>query len=317
MSSHKKVRPISVLLVLALIAVLALAACGDDDKADKPSAATPTAEAPTVTLGLSLSEYNTFFTTLRDSAQNSADLLGVTLLAASADNDFDTQAETIQGWIDQGVDALLINPTDGDAIVSVIEAANEANIPVFTIDRSASGGVVVSHIASDNVAGGRMAGQYLAEIIDKSGKVVELQGILTTSAAQGRGQGFNEAMAEYPDIEIIAQEPAGFNRDEGKTVFAQILADNPEIDAVFAHNDDMILGALDAANEAGRAGDIVFVGFDAIEPAIDAIEAGDLTATIAQQPAEMGRIGIETAVSYLNGEEVADTIPVDLSVITQ
>lgn len=305
------------LLVLALIAVLALAACGDDDEDDPSSDAAPTAEAPAVTLGLSLAEYNTFFTTLRDGAQTSADLLNVTLLSASAENDANTQAETIRGWIDQGVDALLINPTDSDAIVSVIEAANAANIPVFTIDRSASGGVVVSHIASDNVAGGRMAGEYLADAIDQSGKVVELQGILTTSAAQGRGQGFNEAMAGYPEIEIVAQEPADFNREQGKTVFAQILADNPEIDAVFAHNDDMILGALDAAQDAGRAGDIVFVGFDAIDLVIDAIEAGDLTATIAQQPAEMGRIGIETAISYLNGEQVASTIPVDLSVITK
>ncbi|WP_119069039.1 substrate-binding domain-containing protein [Aggregatilinea lenta] len=314
MASHKKFRPISVLLVLALVTVLALAACGDDEEEPK---ATPTPEAPEVTLGLSLAEYNTFFTTLRESAQSTADLMGVTLLAESADNDPEAQAETIQGWIDDGVDALLINPTDSDAIVSVIEAANEADIPVFTIDRSASGGVVVSHIASDNVAGGRMAGEYLAEAIGKAGKVVELQGILSTSAAQGRGQGFNEAMANYPDIEIIAQEPAEFNREEGQAVFAQILADNPEIDAVFAHNDDMILGALDAAKEAGRAGDIVFVGFDAIDAAIDAIEASELSATIAQQPAEMGRIGVESAVSYLNGEDVSDTIPVDLSVITQ
>ncbi|HML22318.1 MAG TPA: substrate-binding domain-containing protein [Aggregatilinea sp.] len=316
MPSHKNFRPLSVVLALALIAALALSACGGDDDKDKTSAE-PTAEKSGYTIGLSLAEYNTFFTILRDSAQTAADLQDVTLLAANAENSADTQAETIQGWIDQGVDLLLINPVEADAIVSSIEAANEAGIPVFTIDRTASGGEVASHIASDNVAGGKMAGEFLAEAIGKSGNVVELQGILTTSAAQDRGKGFNEAMATYPDITIIAQEPAGFNREEGKSVFAQILADNPEIDAVFAHNDEMILGALEAAQEAGRASDIVFVGFDAVDDAIDAVEAGDMAATVAQQPAEMGRIGIESAVDYLDGKEVPASIPVDLSIITQ
>jgi ribose transport system substrate-binding protein len=201
--------------------------------------------------------------------------------------------------------------------VPAVEAANKAGIPVFTVDRSASGGTVVAHIASDNVTGGKMAADYLATQLGKKGSVVELQGIAGTSAAQARGQGFNEAIAAYPDIKVIVQQSANFDRAEGKTVFAQILKDNPQIDGVFAHNDEMILGAIEAAKEANRTG-IQFVGFDAVDDAISAVESGDLSATVAQQPAEMGRIGVETALNYLNGDKnISSFIPVDLALITK
>lgn len=304
-------------VLFSFVLALFLAACGDDN--DKKQEATPEAtEAAGITIGLSVSNLgNPFFVSLRDGAQAAADRLGVTLVVEDAADDADQQVTQIQALIDQGVSLLLINPVGSDAVVPAIEAANEAGVPVFTIDRSAGGGEIVSHIASDNLAGGRMAGDYLAEILGKKGKIVELQGIPGTSAAEARGAGFNEALAAYPDMEIVAQQTANFDRAEGKTVFAQILEDQPEIDGVFAHNDEMILGAIEAAKEAGRAGEIQFVGFDAVEDAITALEAGDLLATVAQQPAEMGRLGVEAAVSYLNGEDVPDFIPVDLALITK
>ena len=116
---------------------------------------------------------------------------------------------------------------------------------------------------------------------------------------------------------MIARETANFNREEGRTVFAALLEEYEEIDGVFAHNDEMILGAIEAAKAADRAGDILFVGFDAIEDAVAAVESGDLLATIAQQPAEMGRLGVEAAVDYLNGTEIPESVPVDLALITK
>ena len=304
-------------VLFSFVLALFLAACGDDN--DKKQEAAPEAtEAAGITIGLSVSNLgNPFFVSLRDGAQAAADRLGVTLVVEDAADDADQQVTQIQALIDQGVSLLLINPVGSDAVVPAIEAANEAGVPVFTIDRSAGGGEIVSHIASDNLAGGRMAGDYLAEILGKKGKIVELQGLPGTSAAEARGAGFNEALAAYPDMEIVAQQTANFDRAEGKTVFAQILEEQPEINGVFAHNDEMILGAIEAAKEAGRAGEIQFVGFDAVEDAITALEAGDLLATVAQQPAEMGRLGVEAAVSYLNGEDVPDFIPVDLALITK
>lgn len=312
--THSPHRPWLLVLVLAL--ALVLAACGEEEK--EPEATPEPTEEETVTLGLAVSTLqNPFFVSLRDGAQTAANRLGVELVVKDAADDVEQQKTQVQELIDASVDAILINPVDGDAIVPAIEAANAANIPVLTIDRSASGGQIVSHIASDNLAGGRMAAEYLAESLGGTGKVIELEGVPGTSAAQQRGAGFNEAIAESEGIEVIARQTANFNREEGKTVFAQLLDQYDEIDGVFAHNDEMILGAIEAAKEAGRAADIRFVGFDAVEDAVNAVESGDLLATIAQQPQEMGRLGVESAVKHLNGEDIPESVPVDLALITK
>ncbi len=314
-NKHRHFR-LGLLAVLALVLMLALVACGRDDEEES---ATPTPTEPeSYTLGLAVSTLqNPFFVSLKDGAETAANRLGVELVVKDAQDDAEQQKTQIQELIDAAVDAILINPVDGEAIVPAIEAANAANIPVFTIDRSAAGGEIVSHIASDNFAGGRMAAQHLAESLGGSGKVVELVGIPGTSAAEARGAGFNEAISTFEGIEVVAREVANFNRAEGKSVFAAILEEHEEIDGVFAHNDEMILGAIEAAKEADRAGSIRFIGFDAIEDAVAAVESGDLLATVAQQPAEMGRLGVEAAVDYLKGEEVPASLPVDLALITR
>ncbi len=268
------------------------------------------------TLGLSLSTLNNpFFVTLRDGAQAAADALGVELVVVDSQDDPATEAANIQDLIAQGVDAILVNPTDADAIVPSILAANEAGIPVFTIDRGASGGEVVSHIASDNVAGGRMAGEFLCNALGGTGKVVELEGIAGTSAARDRGAGFNAYLSEScTGLEVVSRQTANFNRAEGLDVFTNILQAESEINGVFAHNDEMILGAIEAATAAGREG-IVFVGFDAVDDAVAAVNAGTLAATVAQQPALMGDLGVKTAVAFLNGETVEASIPVGLRLV--
>ena len=296
-------------ITLLVILVMLIASC-----TQAPTEAPP---SDTVTLGLSLSTLNNpFFVTLKDGAEAAAQAAGVELVVVDAQDDPAKEATNIEDLIQQGVDALLINPTDADAIVPSIQKANEAGIPVFTIDRGAAGGEVVSHIASDNVAGGRMAAEYLCGLLGGAGKVVELEGIAGTSAARDRGQGFNDYMsADCAGVEIIARQTANFNRADGLSVFENILQAQPEIDGVFAHNDEMILGAIEAAEAAGRAGEITFVGFDAVDDAVAAVEAGSLAATVAQQPAEMGRLGVETALSSLNGQSVDTYIPVDLALV--
>ncbi|MGB5846489.1 MAG: ribose ABC transporter substrate-binding protein RbsB, partial [Anaerolineales bacterium] len=272
---------------------------------------------PTYKLGLSLSTLNNpFFVTLKEGAEEAAGTAEVELIVVDAQDDPAKEATNIEDLIQQGVDAILVNPTDADAVVPSIQKANQANIPVFTIDRGANGGVVISHIASDNVAGGAAAGKFLCEAIGGEGKVVELEGIAGTSAARDRGNGFNTYMSsECSGVEIVARQTANFNRAEGLTVFENILQAEPQIDGTFAHNDEMILGAIEAAEAAGRAGEIVFVGFDAVDDAVAAVDAGSLAATIAQQPSEMGRLGVETAVKFLNEEIVEQYIPVELSLV--
>jgi ribose transport system substrate-binding protein len=319
-------------LVITLIAVTILSLVAAQCAAPATQAPPAATEAPAteavateappaaegITLGLSLSTLNNpFFVTLKEGAEAAAGAAGVELIVVDAQDDPAREATNVEDLIQRGVDALLVNPTDADAIVPSIQKANEAGIPVFTIDRGAAGGEVVSHIASDNVAGGRMAGEFLCQALGGSGKVVELEGIAGTSAARDRGQGFNEYMSgECAGVEIVARQTANFNRAEGLSVFENILQAQPEIDGVFAHNDEMILGAIEAAEAAGRAEEIVFVGFDAIDDAVAAVEAGSLAATIAQQPSEMGRLGVEFAVKHLNGESVESYVPVDLALVT-
>ena len=267
-------------------------------------------------IGISLSTLNNpFFVTLKDGAQEASDELGVNLIVVDSQDDSAQEASNIDDLIQQGVDALLINPTDSDAIVPSILRANQEGIAVFTIDRGASGGEIVAHIASDNIAGGILAGEFLLEQIGKSGSVVELEGIPGTSAAQDRGAGFNQVIGTMGDVTVVARQTANFNRAEGLTVFENILQANPDIDGVFAHNDEMILGAIEAAIAAGRDQDIVFVGFDATADAVDAVGAGTLAATVAQQPSEIGRLGVENAVEYLNGNEVPSVVPVPLALV--
>lgn len=270
------------------------------------------------TIGLLLPNDADFFNTIQEGAEEAASRLGAILVTLKAQDDMATQQAQVQQMIDEQVDLIVITPVDGTALADVVEAADTAGIGVITVDRSVETDVVITHIASDNLAGGRMAGEYLAELVGESGNVVELTGIAGTSAAQARGNGFNEAIAGYGDINVVARETGNFNMAEGEAAMSQILANESDIAAVFAHNDDMILGAIEAAVEAGRADDIIFIGFDAVDAAIDALEDGTLAATIAQQPAEMGRLGVETAVKYLDGDaSISDYYPVELALITR
>jgi len=265
--------------------------------------------------GLSLSTLNNpFFVTLKEGAEAKAAELGVRLIVVDSQDDPAKEAVNMEDLIQQKVDAILVNPTDADAIVPSIMKANAAKIPVLTIDRGASGGEIVAHIASDNVAGGKMAAEFLVDAIGGSGKLVELEGIAGTSAARDRGEGFNAVVGAVSSIEVVARQTANFNRAEGLSVFENILQAQPRIDGVFAHNDEMILGAIEAAKAAGRA-DIVFVGFDAIDDAIAAVQDGSLAATVAQQPDVIGALGVETANRYLMGESVSANIPVDLALV--
>jgi len=274
-----------------------------------------TGDAAGEVYGLSLSTLNNpFFVTLKEGAEAKAIELGVELIVMDSRDDPAQEAVNMEDLIQQGVDAILVNPTDAEAVVPSIIKANNAGIPVFTIDRGAAGGDVVAHVASDNVSGGMMAAGFLIDAIGGIGNVVELEGIAGTSAARDRGMGFNEVVGGVSTVEVVARQTANFNRAEGLSVFENILQAQPSIDGVFAHNDEMILGAIEAAKAAGRTG-IVFVGFDAVDDAVAAVNDGSLAATVAQQPAKIGSLGVEAAHNHLIGKSVPAVIPVDLALV--
>lgn len=309
-------------LLMVLVLSLSLVACGgktDESNAPEtpPTEGTDTPEAgeDKITVGFVIStQTNPFFVSLKDGAEAKAKELGVELIVLDSQDDSAKAAANMEDLITRGVDLILVNPTDSDAIVNSVIDANEANIPVITVDRSSNGGEVLSYIASDNIAGGKMAGEFIIEKLNGKGKVVELEGIAGTNAARERGEGFNESIKDS-ELEVVAKQTADFDRVKGLEVMENILQSQPEINAVFAHNDEMALGALEAIKASNR--DIIVVGFDATDDAVASVEAGDMAATVAQQPELIGEIGIETAVKVLKGEKVEENVPVELRLITK
>lgn len=189
---------------------------------------------------------------------------------------------------------------------------------MITVDRSANGGKVAYHVASDNVAGGKLAGDYIKKLLGGRGNVVELQGIPGSSAARDRGAGFNAVLKTATGLKRVASQPADFNRAKGLSVMENILQSQPTIAAVFAHNDEMALGASQAVQASKRK--ILVVGFDATPDALAAVKAGTLAATVAQRPGDIGRLGVQRALEMIKtGKVPAKTVnvPVALSLITK
>lgn len=255
---------------------------------------------------------NPFFVSMKEGAEQKAMELGYELIVLSSDNDPAKELANIEDLVTKKVSAILINPADSDAVGNAIKIANRASIPVFTLDRGASRGDVVAHIASDNVAGGKMAGDYIAEKLGKGAKLIQLEGIAGTSAAKDRGKGFMQAV-KANGFDLLATQPADFDRAKGLNVMENLLTANPDVVAVFAQNDEMALGALRAIQAANR--DVLIVGFDGTDEGIAAVKAGDMGATVGQQPALIGSLGVETAVAVLKGMSVEAYIPVSLKVI--
>ena len=162
-----------------------------------------------------------------------------------------------------------------------------------------------------------MAARILANFLKGEGRVIEIEGIPGTSAAHERGMGFNEELRKYPAIRVVSREVANFDRKEAQEIMRHLLQNGTQFDAVFAHNDNMILGAIEALDELKIKMPRVLIGFDAIREAVQAVKQGRLTATIAQKPETMGRLSIEIATYYFRGEELPAIIPVELSLVTK
>ncbi|OCG09047.1 D-ribose ABC transporter substrate-binding protein RbsB [Gilliamella sp. wkB178] len=258
---------------------------------------------------------NPFFVTLKDGAVKKANDLGYNLVVLDSQNNPAKELANVEDIIVKGTKVILINPTDSDAVGNAVLAANKAGIPVITLDRAANKGEVVSHIASDNVAGGKMAGDFIFNKLGASAKVIQLQGIVGTSASRERGDGFTKSM-QANKFTILTAQPADFDRAKGMNVMQNLLTAYPATQAVFAENDEMALGAMRAIQTAGRT-DILVVGFDGTDDGIKSVQRGKMAATVAQQPEQIGAIGVEIADKVIKQEKVDSKVPVDLKLITK
>ena len=257
---------------------------------------------------------NPFFVSLKDGAQKKADELGYKLVVLDSQNDPAKELSNVEDLTVRGAKVLLINPTDSAAVGNAVAIANRNKIPVITLDRGAAKGDIVSHIASDNVAGGKMAGDFIAQKLGNGAKVIQLEGLAGTSAARERGEGFKQAVDEHK-FAVLASQPADFDRTKGLNVTENLLASKGDVQAIFAQNDEMALGALRAIGAANKK--VLVVGFDGTDDGVKAVKSGKLAATVAQHPELIGSLGVETADKILKGEKVEAKIPVALKVVTE
>ncbi|CAM5430039.1 ABC transporter permease/substrate-binding protein [Streptomyces aurantiogriseus] len=268
-------------------------------------------------VGLALSTLNNpFFVQIQSGARAEAKKLGVDLTVTDAQNDASQQANQLQNFTSSGYDSIIVNPVDSDAAAPAVRAADKAKIPVIAVDRGVNKATTDALVASDNVAGGELAAKTVAEKLGGTGKIVILQGQAGTSAARERAEGFAKGLKAYPGIQVLAQQPADFDRTKGLDVMSNLLQAHPDVQGVIAANDEMALGAIKALGaKAGKS--VQVVGFDGTPDGLNAVKDGTLYASVAQQPSELGRIAVDNALKALQGKKVEQTVKVPVKVVTK
>lgn len=282
-------------------------------------------EGPTVALVMKTLN-NPFFIDMQKGAEIAAEKLGINLIVQAAEREVDAekQLQIVENMIQRKVDAICVAPSGSKEIVAAIVKANRAGIPVLVVDTRVdadvlkeAGGRYATFIGSDNFEGGRIAGEYLIQRLKPGGKVAILEGIPGHETGDARLRGFHTAVDTVPGIEVVASQTANWERDQGFNVFQNILQSHPEIQALFTCSDLMALGAIEAIAAAGRTGDIVVVGFDALPEARELIQTGVMAGSVAQFPDEMGRLAVETAHRLIKGEKIPEEIPVKIELVTK
>jgi ribose transport system substrate-binding protein len=269
------------------------------------------------TIGFAVSTLaNPFFVTMKEAGEAKAAELGLEMITLDAQDNNERQASQIEDLISRGVDVLIINPVDSDAVATSVQLANEAGIPVITVTRPSHGGEVVQHLDIDNAYAGQLVADQLVQDLGGEGRVAILEGIPGAPSAQARQEGFLAVLEEYPDIEVVSSLTANYSREEGARVMEDVLQANPVLDAVYAHNDEMALGAVRAIEAAGRMSEIKVYGIDAIDDALQAIRDGQMVATVKQQPDLEMETAVESAASILRGEDVEPLVIIPLVLVT-
>ena len=262
-----------------------------------------------------LTEQHAFYKTLEDGLRQEANAKNLDLNIVACEMDPAKQASQIEDFVARHVAALLVAPCDSSAVAANLASAEQAGIPVFTADIAAHGAKVVSHVASDNVQGGRLAAQALAKYIGDKGDVVIIDQP-TVASVQERVRGFDEEMRNHPNIHIVARPGADGQRARAMAAMEDALQAHPHLAGVFGINDDSALGALSVVEAAGRK-DIAIVGYDATDEARAAISRGSaLKADVAQDPGQIGRTAIDMIANHLAGEHVPPIVAVKVGLVT-
>ena len=307
-----KLRKTLAVVASATLLCTSLTACNRDSGGN--NAAGDSANK-SITFALS-TQANPFFVQMRESAQKKADELGLAINFQDAADDSATQSNQLANAAASGTGVVIINPTDSDAMASAVQQLVDEKIPVVAVDRAVNNAEVSSYIASDNVGGGKQAAKALSEAIHGEGEILVLQGKTGSSASRERGKGFDEGLKDNPNIKVVAKQTAEFERAKGLDVTTNLLQAHPNVKAIFAENDEMALGAIEAlGSKAGK--DVKVIGFDGAEDALKAIKDGRMYASIAQQPVKMAEQAVIEASKLLKGETATKKMQVEVVAATK
>ncbi|MEW5993164.1 MAG: substrate-binding domain-containing protein [Candidatus Zixiibacteriota bacterium] len=305
-------------IVVTLTLALLLNGCSKGDQ-DTTKLKGEDSQGTNLTIGVSLlTRTHPFYQDLEAGLNEAAREFDFELLVTAGEFDVAKQKDQIQDFIVRKVNAIIVSPCDSKSIGTAVKAANDAEIPVFTADIAclAEGVEIVSHVASDNVAGGRLAAQAVVKALGGTGRVAIIDHPEVESVTR-RVKGFEEELAGSEGIEIVTKLSGRGVKDQAFRTAEDILQAHPDIDAIFGINDDCALGALAAVEKAGKTGHVKIVGFDAVPEARVAIRAGKIYADVIQMPGEIGRKTIEAVKTYISGGDVAPKILIPCALFTQ
>ncbi len=231
----------------------------------------------------------------------------VTVLSAQANSD--TQLGQFQDQLAAGAAGIVFSPNVSAELVPAVESANDAGVPVVTVDSLVAGGDIAGSVTFDNVAGGGVAADFIAETLDNKGKVLELTGPQGAFHAELRHEGFIDQIGTYPDITVETRD-AHFSADEALAITVDVLTDDPDYQAIFVHTDGMLRGVLSALEQLGvtPGEDIIVVGLDGTPEALDLIRQGSVAATVSADPIAMGCEAAEMIATVLEGGQGSDVL---------
>jgi ribose transport system substrate-binding protein len=259
-----------------------------------------------------------FWLAVRDGAQKAVDGrtdVVLSVLAPDREINVDQQVAILEDQIQRGAKALVVAPAGSAQVVPVLQDAVGRGIHVVLVDADAELPGKASYAGTDNRAGGALAASHVIERVG-TGKIALISGVPGNQSQDDRAAGFLETLATAPGLQIVARQPANSERSLGLTVMENILTAHPDIKAVFATNDQMALGAIEAIQARKPQAGIVVVGFDATAEAVQAIIDGRMSASVAQRPFEMGRRSVEAALALIDGGTVEPRIDTGTELVT-
>ncbi|WP_185970877.1 substrate-binding domain-containing protein [Alkalicoccobacillus porphyridii] len=291
----------------SLLVVLGACSSGNDE-AGGSETAEGQEEQQEITIGFSqVTLESPFYIELVNGAEEAAAEQGVTLDIVDAQNDIEKQNSDVNSLITKGIDVLLLNPANPSSVAPSLKAAENAGVPVITIDRETND-EVTAYVGRDNKEMGMYAGEKAVDLLggkgNAKGKIIEIQGDAGGIVMQARHDGFHHIVSEEEGIEVIEGPYSEYIRSKAVSAMQDLLQAHPDVDLVYAHNDDMALGAIQVLSQSNMLDDVKVVGVDGLMEALKKIDAGEMDGTVINDPYELGTLAVEAAIKAANGEEI-------------